>query len=106
VRYYLKTEGPVAPYVRASLGIQRRDVEIEQATSGDALQHQEESSTIWRLAVGVDWFPVDGVGIGFFSGLVGVVTHTDIELGTAGTITRGQDNLSTFSSGIQLQLFF
>jgi len=106
VRYYLKTTGPVAPYARASLGIQRRDIEISQINTEDSLQNQEESSTIWRLAIGADWFPTEGVAIGFFTGIVGVVTDTDIELGNNGTITRRNDNLSTFKSGIELQLFF
>lgn len=106
VRYYLTTDGPVAPYVRAALGFQRRDIEIAQINTEDNLQNQEESSTIWRLAIGADWFPTENVAIGFFTGLVGVVVDTNIELGNNGTITRRNDNLSTFKSGIELQLFF
>lgn len=106
VRYYLTTDGPVAPYARASLGWQRQDVEIERINSSEQLQNQQQTATIWRLAVGADWFPTDDVAIGFFTGIVGVVADTDIELGSNGTITRRNDNLSTFKSGIELQLFF
>ena len=106
VRYYLSDSGPVAPYVRGAIGWQRRDIEIEQINSGEVVQNQQESSTIWRLAVGADWFPTESVAIGFFTGLVGVMNNTDIEVLGGGAINRKTDNISTFKSGIEFQLFF
>lgn len=106
VRYYVSNSGPVAPYVRAAFGWQRRDIEVEQINSGNPLQNQQEEATIWRLAVGADWFPARNVAVGFFTGIVGLALDSDIELGSAGTITRKNDNFSTFKSGLELQLFF
>lgn len=103
LKWYFPVGSRVVPYARAGLlaGYGSRDAESPAAT-----RNITQVSVLFRTGVGVEWFPVDRVSFGGFTGLlVSYDDHTDEANGNPLTdSTRWQ--LTTFHSALGIQIYF
>lgn len=106
LKYYLTHEGPVVAFLRSTVARSVRDIEV-QSPEGDVIERDtNDKAWIVRAAVGADYFPVERVAVGFWTGVVLVKTDLDVQVVNAGTVTRDSSQWNTFTSGIELQYFF
>ena len=106
LKRYLAVGERIAPYVRASVAIGWSDEQLERPPSGQVERDTTDRIRLFRLAVGADWFPFPDVGIGIFTGLVGVRDRIDVQISEVGQVTRRSWSWNTFKSGVELQYYF
>lgn len=106
VKRYLRERGPVAAYVRASAAWGWSDDELERPAGGAVERDTKETTQLYRVALGADWFPFPELAIGAFTGIVAVRDDIEVQVAGVGTATRKTTTWNTFRSGIELQYYF
>ncbi len=112
VRRYVARSGRVAPFVESALGIGAAFGSFEErepagSPYGGSPQNGHDWSALGELSTGIgaEWFPLRGLSV---SGHVGF--EADASLGKhfsePGSMTIWNANVTTYSSGLMVQLYF
>lgn len=103
VKWYFPVGSSVVPYARAGLlaGYGARDAESPAAT-----RKTTQVSMILRTGVGAEWFPVDWVSFGGFTGLS--LSYDDFQDEANGNPLADSERwrLATFHSALGIQIYF
>jgi len=102
IKYYIGESGPVAPYLRASFGAGWNNNEVRQTNAVRVTKTTDYSS---RLAVGAEWFPVDGISIGGHTGVLLRYTRAESTINDNG-VEQITWSTNTFRSGLNLRIWF
>ena len=106
VKHYISLREPIAAYIRASAALGWQDIELVRV-QGDVLERDTADKTrLFRVAIGADWFPFDGVAIGAFTGIVTVWDRVEVQVNNVGSVSQTRTTWNTFKSGIELQYYF
>jgi len=101
-KHYFRPQKTVAPFFRTTLGIGRTKMTTEQ---GQATRKQSSFTVLLRTSIGADWFPVEGISIGGFTGLVFSYIDADASLNAA-SIDQTTFAVATFRSNLVINFWF
>ena len=102
IKRYIGVSGPVAPYLRASFGAGWTNNEVRQTNAVRVAKTRNFSS---RLAVGAEWFPVEGISIGGHTGVLLQYIRAENTVNEAG-VEQITWSTNTFRSGLNLRIWF
>jgi Autotransporter beta-domain len=102
VKKYLGHRGPVAPFLRGSFGFGWNSNTTRQT---NATRKFDTFTFGARVGIGADWFPVEGISLGGFTGIV--VNRTDAT-NTLNDVGLTQDTwaVTTFRSNLVFRIWF
>lgn len=103
IKWYFPVGSSVVPYARMGVlaGYGTRDAESPAAT-----RNTKQVSVLARMGIGVEWFPVDQVSFGGFTGLL--MSYDDFSDESNGNpfVESTRWRLATFHSGLGIQIYF
>jgi autotransporter-like protein len=102
IKKYLRHRGPVAPFIRTSFGAGWTNNTTRQT---NATRQFDTFTFSVRAGVGADWFPVDGISLGGFTGLLLNRTDATNTLNDVG-LTQDSWAVTTFRSNLVLRIWF
>ena len=102
LKKYFRSRGSVAPFLRSSVALGWTNRETRQTNAERVFDTFTYSG---RLGVGADWFPLEGISLGGFTGVL--VTRVDVTstLNDLG-ITQDTWAVTTFTSDLVLRIWF
>lgn len=103
IKWYFPVGRSVVPYARTGLlaGVASRD-----ADSPAASRDVNQFSLLLRTGIGVEWFPVDWVSFGGFTGLLFSYDDFTDEANGDPLVESTRWGLRTFHSGLGIQIYF
>lgn len=102
VKKYFRNRGPVAPFIRTSFAFGWTNNDVRQT---NALREFDTYTVSVRAGVGADWFPLEGISLGGFTGILFNRTSARNTLNDIGA-TQDTWALTTFRSNLVLRIWF
>jgi len=102
IKRYVGARESVAPYLRASFGASWDSNEVNQTNGTRVTENTSYSS---RLAVGAEWFPLEGISIGGHTGVVLRYNRAENTVNDAG-IEQITWSVNTFRSEVNFRIWF